>query len=63
MSNHRETIMVIKDSLFELVMGGTDFRKAVNMLHHIDGYAKDDIIQAVKELQQEAGIDNGTEED
>lgn len=53
MSN-RETIMVIKDCLFELVMGGMDFRTAMNTLHHVDKYSQADILQAAQELRKEA---------
>lgn len=52
--NNRETIMVIKDSLFELVMGGMDFRTAMNTLHHVDKYTQADILQAVQEMRKEA---------
>ncbi|QEG04299.1 hypothetical protein [Bacillus phage BC-T25] len=55
MANNSETIKVIKDSIFELVMSGAgDVRFAANYLHHIDKFSKEDILQAIKEMQAEA---------
>lgn len=57
MSASRETIMIIKDSLFEsVIMGDMDLRKAANWAHHMCGYKKEDIMQAIAEMQKEAGI-------
>ncbi|WAB25096.1 hypothetical protein M3_0145 [Lysinibacillus phage vB_LfM_LysYB1] len=52
--DNRETIMVIKDSLFELVIGGMDLRTAMNTLHHVDKHTQADILQAVQEMRREA---------
>jgi len=50
-----ETIKVIKDSIFELVMSGAgDVKFAANYLHHVDKFSKEDILQAIKEMQAEA---------
>lgn len=61
MSN-RDTILVIKDSLFEMIMAGGTLRVSANKLHHIDGYSKEDILTAIKELQQEASEGEETED-
>ncbi|ALA13067.1 hypothetical protein TSARBOMBA_228 [Bacillus phage TsarBomba] len=54
MADKRETIKVIKDSLFEIVMSGAgDVRFAANYLYHMDRFSKEDIVQAIKEMQAE----------
>ncbi|QEG13624.1 hypothetical protein MARVELLAND_101 [Bacillus phage vB_BspM_MarvelLand] len=54
MADNQETIKVIKDSIFEIVMSGAgDVRFAANYLHHKDKFSKEDIIQAIKEMQAE----------
>lgn len=55
MAGNRETIAVIKDSLFEIVMSGAgDIRYAANYLHHVDKFSKEDILQALNEMIEEA---------
>jgi len=53
MSN-RETIAVIKDSLFELVMCGMEMRMAIGTLRFRDGFDKEDIKQALSEMVNSA---------
>ncbi|AEW47080.1 hypothetical protein BCP78_0073 [Bacillus phage BCP78] len=54
MADNQETIKVIKDSIFEIVISGTgDVKFAANYLHHVDKFSKEDILQAIKEMQAE----------
>jgi hypothetical protein len=49
-----EIKMVIKDCIFEGVMMGKDLKEVVGRLHHVDGYAKEDIIEAYREMVMES---------
>ncbi|ALA07658.1 hypothetical protein PBC6_065 [Bacillus phage PBC6] len=54
MTDNQETVKVIKDSIFEIVMSGAgDVKFAANYLHHVDKFSKEDILQAIKEMQAE----------
>jgi hypothetical protein len=53
MSNN-ERKMVIKDCLFEGVMMGQDLRAVISHLHLEDGFTKEEIVEALKEMREEA---------
>ncbi|ANY29277.1 hypothetical protein [Bacillus phage PK16] len=55
MRDNRETVMIIKDCIFEIVMSGTgDIQHAANYLHSVGGFSKKDVLQAVNEMIEEA---------
>lgn len=54
MESNRETIMVIKDSIFESVMMDNDLVQTLRSLHYNDGFKKEDIITAYMEMKEEA---------
>lgn len=49
-----DTILVIKDCIFENTMMGKDLIQTLRDLHFIDGFNKEDIFQEYNELIEEA---------
>lgn len=49
-----DTILIIKDCIFESTLIGKGIVQTLRDLHFIDGFKKEDIIQAYNELIEEA---------
>lgn len=49
-----ETKVVIKACIFESVMMGNDMVSTLRNLHFVDGFSKEDIMDAYNEMREEA---------
>lgn len=49
-----DTLTIIKDCIFESVLMGNDVVHTLRSLHFIDGFEKQDIIDAYHEMKKEA---------
>lgn len=54
---NEERKMVIKDSIFEALMMGGNLKATIANLHLEFGFSKDEIVEALKEMKEEAGED------
>ncbi|WPS88788.1 hypothetical protein SMD22_07505 [Brevibacillus halotolerans] len=52
-----EVKVVIKDCIFESVMMGADIAVTLRNLHFVDGFKKEDILEAFNEMVAEAQRD------